>query len=362
MSRLNHSHKTIQRQRSSENLQEKVNVSSQEENEESVVSNVMSTTKRVFDDVTEEVKRAGVKLKYFAYHELPIHLRDNKDILTGYRAYYTFSQCCQSIFTLHNETGNIWTHLIGALFFTGSLYFALSGLPDHAGFMDYMMMSTFLFSAILCLLCSTIFHTFSAHNHPLVYSAMAALDYSGISLLIFGSFAVATNYMLYCFVWWRTFYLACMIICCIVGLIVSWIPSFKAPKYRLLRAVFFVSYGCIAATGIFHSIHLNGWEFTREHINLEYLVLEVFLYLLGACIYAARIPESWFPGRLDHWFHSHQVWHVLVVSAAYCHYRAAVPLIHFCLSNDTCSYIMASHSKAPHSFGLFSLLESIFSF
>ena len=32
-------------------------------------------------------------------------------------------------------------------------------------------------------------------------------------------------------------------------------------------------------------------------------------------IYSTQIPESIFPGRFDVWFHSHQIFHVLAVTA-----------------------------------------------
>ena len=45
------------------------------------------------------------------------------------------------------------------------------------------------------------------------------------------------------------------------------------------------------------------------------------LYLTGAFLYAARIPERWLPGKCDIWFQSHQLFHVLVVAAAFVHYH-----------------------------------------
>lgn len=41
------------------------------------------------------------------------HLRDNPHILNYYRSGYGFRRSLKSLFALHNETGNIWTHLIG---------------------------------------------------------------------------------------------------------------------------------------------------------------------------------------------------------------------------------------------------------
>ena len=39
-------------------------------------------------------------------------------ITRGYRPGLNYKQCLLSIFRLHNETINIWTHLLGFLFFS----------------------------------------------------------------------------------------------------------------------------------------------------------------------------------------------------------------------------------------------------
>ena len=45
------------------------------------------------------------------------------------------------------------------------------------------------------------------------------------------------------------------------------------------------------------------------------------LYITGAVLYAARIPERFMPGKCDIWFQSHQIFHVLVIIAAFVHYH-----------------------------------------
>ena len=49
-------------------------------------------------------------------HETPHHLIDNDHIKKGYRVNFN-SFCCllKSLFQWHNETINVWSHLLGAL-------------------------------------------------------------------------------------------------------------------------------------------------------------------------------------------------------------------------------------------------------
>ena len=48
-----------------------------------------------------------------SWSTLPGYLRDNEYIITGYRANWSVRDTLRSLFLLHNETGNVWTHLLG---------------------------------------------------------------------------------------------------------------------------------------------------------------------------------------------------------------------------------------------------------
>lgn len=50
----------------------------------------------------------GPRLLEFA--KTPAHLQFNKYVLTGYRPVSTAPECLRSLFYMHNELGNIYTH------------------------------------------------------------------------------------------------------------------------------------------------------------------------------------------------------------------------------------------------------------
>lgn len=56
-------------------------------------------------------KRLWKKVKYqlVEYHSLPAYLKDNEYILRHYRAEWPLKQALLSVFTIHNETLNVWT-------------------------------------------------------------------------------------------------------------------------------------------------------------------------------------------------------------------------------------------------------------
>ena len=99
----------------------------------------------------------------------------------------------------------------------------------------------------------------------------------------------------------------------------------------------FVAMGLSAVFPVLHGTELYGIQEMRGRIGLTWLVLQGFLYILGAGLYAvsfeenhmvdketddgvqARWPERSSPGSFDIWGGSHQIFHVLVVMAAASH-------------------------------------------
>jgi adiponectin receptor len=58
---------------------------------------------------------------------------------------------------------------------------------------------------------------------------------------------------------------------------------------------------------------------------------------IGATIFAMRIPERWIPGKVDIIGHSHQLWHLAVVIAAYIHYQAVLVLLEWRDASGGCA-------------------------
>ena len=65
--------------------------------------------------------------------------------------------------------------------------------------------------------------------------------------------------------------------------------------------------GLTSASPIIHLINVHGLDYVIERGALYHALLMGALYITGACLYAARIPERFMPGKCDIWFQSHQV-------------------------------------------------------
>ncbi|XP_050881434.1 heptahelical transmembrane protein 4 isoform X2 [Lathyrus oleraceus] len=57
------------------------------------------------------------KYQLVDYNSLPTYLKDNEFILDYYRSEWPLKQIFLSVFSIHNETLNVWTHLIGFFLF-----------------------------------------------------------------------------------------------------------------------------------------------------------------------------------------------------------------------------------------------------
>lgn len=80
---------------------------------------------------TDRAKRLWKKVKYqlVEYHALPEYLRDNEYILRYYRPEWPIKQVLLSMFTIHNETLNVWTHLVGFFIFLCLTIYTVTKLP-----------------------------------------------------------------------------------------------------------------------------------------------------------------------------------------------------------------------------------------
>ena len=76
---------------------------------------------------------------------------------------------------------------------------------------------------------------------------------------------------------------------------------------NFIHKIFFSSKGVFiffGLSGIAPATHfgiVNGWERSVEEACLGWLILMGILYITGALLYAMRIPERFFPGKLDIW-------------------------------------------------------------
>ncbi|VDN25745.1 unnamed protein product [Gongylonema pulchrum] len=258
------------------------------------------------------------RVQKFEY--LPEWLQDNEYLRHGHRPPLpSFTECFRSILSVHTETGNIWTHLIGCVAFALLAAWFMTRPDTDIRFQEKVVFSFFFAGAIICLGMSFAFHTVSCHSVAVV-RIFCKLDYMGISLLIIGSFVPWIYYGFYCRREPKITYIAMV---CVLGLgavIVSLWDKFSESRYRPLRAGVFLSMGCSGVVPTVHFMITDGVRTLFEEAAFHWLLLMALLYIVGTLFYATRVPERFFPGKCDILFQSHQLFHICVVVAAFVHY------------------------------------------
>ncbi|KAH8704463.1 hemolysin-III related-domain-containing protein [Phaeosphaeriaceae sp. PMI808] len=273
----------------------------------------MDTAKKAATTASQATKELEKKVESkltYLWHEIQPWQQDNHYILSGYRpASNSYLTSWKSLSYLHNESVNIYTHLLGALAFlitSAILYAVLGPRYETASREDVYAFSCFFFGAMACLGMSATYHAISNHSHAVAVWGNQ-LDYVGIVGLIWGDRGLMRRY-------WAmiTTLAACTTV-------VSTHDKFRTPALRPFRALMFVLMGLSAVFPVLHGIQLYGVAHLRNSIGLDWVVLQGVLYITGAAMYAARVPEKWSPGKYDIWGSSHQIFHILVVLAATSH-------------------------------------------
>ncbi|GLI62283.1 hypothetical protein VaNZ11_004845 [Volvox africanus] len=380
------------------------------------------------------------------FEDMPDYLQDNEFIKGYYRAPdMPFKQTLRSLFDIHNETGNVWTHLLGFLVFAGLTFYVIAQppmplafgkrqldqlwlsvkdrvhgtadhlhnlqgrlphLPDlsanlhhlqerlahnvdslvyevkeevqhaaqvlhdrmhsitdnfhyvterlntliHEAVSDLLMwpvprwpVYVFMAGAMICLFLSAVCHLFGCCSRHLA-QIIWRFDYAGIAILIVTSFYPPVYYAFLCQSYWRIFYLITTSVMGAGAVAVSLLDVFQKTEWRAFRASMFAGLGLWGVVPLIHAcIAHSDIAAVRGATALD--VLMGALYLLGAVIYATRVPERWLPGRFDVWLHGHQIFHILIVLAALAHYRAVMLLLHWRDASGGCA---ASQVASPN--------------
>ena len=223
--------------------------------------------------------------------------------------------------SLHNETVNIWSHLIAAFAFpVGQLVLQLLvqySFPEATA-LDRFVFAANLGCAVITMTLSSLYHTLMCHSES-VSKLWLRIDYIGILILILGSFFSGIYVGFYCESELRNNYWSMIILLSLITSILVLDPKLQGLYYRTLRTCAFVLTGLSGFVPITHGLVMYGWDVMWMRSGMPYWFLEGAIYGLGAFIFATRIPESIWPGKFDIWFSSHQIFHVLVVIASLVH-------------------------------------------
>jgi adiponectin receptor len=135
------------------------------------------------------------------WRDLPEWSQDNEYIQSGFRptsnSYWkSFQSCCY----VHNETGNIYSHLLATLWMIALpiwLYpYAKENYPE-ADADDWIVLGLFFLGGASCFALSTIYHILANHSHT-THDFCHQLDFLGIIVVTAGCFPPGIWYSFPC--------------------------------------------------------------------------------------------------------------------------------------------------------------------
>ncbi|RMZ85728.1 hypothetical protein DV737_g531, partial [Chaetothyriales sp. CBS 132003] len=245
----------------------------------STLNSVINQHRRSFSIPRQESTRL------LTWELLPEWYQDAPLIRSGYRSiYHSSSACFKSMLAIHNETVNIWTHLVPAFGFTFGIFllqFAIHLYYPEASMIDRVVFAVNIFCAIVTLTLSSLYHTLMCHSEW-VSNLWLRLDYVGILSLILGSFFSGIYVGFYCESTYRTIYWGMIIIFSATAANFVLNPHFQGLKFRALRTWAFILTGLSGFVPIAHGLILYGWNEMWIREDDGNMVLQHQHALLGA--------------------------------------------------------------------------------
>ncbi|CAJ0928892.1 unnamed protein product, partial [Mesorhabditis belari] len=253
----------------------------------------------------------------------------NEHVLTHYRPCHLPTRLCiRSTLHLTNETINIWSHLLGFLYFTYCQLDAnLRKLPLFgASRIDHYVISSSLLASQMCMLFSALYHTFGCQSTSRRRKFLN-LDVFGISAGLLGMYLSGIYTAFYCFQDCLQSYLYFLLaLLCIA----AYLPSKREKLLKKGSRVgpLHLVYSALVLAGLLPTIHwisMHGGIWGQQVQTWLPNMIVVYALTGGAFFfYVTLIPESLSPGTFDVWGSSHQWWHLLILAAMVIWHRAGM--------------------------------------
>ena len=261
------------------------------------------------DDVREPSEREKLD-RLLHWHEAPPWLQFNRWIKTGYRPSMTPAACFSSVFSMHNEWGNIWTSILPAVYFMYTLFGSVFLWPS------LWITQAIHFSMVLIYVASTCYHSLmpccrshDGYQRLLscdVIGALASITMSGYSFILYGNRCVDVMTTRICAIFFA--FSAIFVLWCITR-----------SKMTVQRRV--ATFGVHCVVRLLLAQFLLYPKLAQGHPDSYwYHTVSFFVLMTGGIINGTRVPERWMHGKNLRWVdfigNSHQWWHLCTIGSA----------------------------------------------
>eukprot|EP00164_Ancoracysta_twista_P001228 GFYU01001611.1.p1 GENE.GFYU01001611.1~~GFYU01001611.1.p1 ORF type:complete len:323 (-),score=43.26 GFYU01001611.1:20-988(-) len=238
----------------------------------------------------------------------------------GYRGEMTYFECVKTLFFIHNETGNIYSHVIAFVLTLTVLtthFFTYVLKNAELTLQDTIFCMVFFFAALYCFAASSMYHTFCCRSVS-SFLTFYTYDLLGICLFILAQFYVGLSFGYRCHPEIGRVYMGIISAIALAGLIA---PHIQALRERpVVTNSIYVGFVVFSVVPICHWIVLAGWG-SDEVKNFAWVLFGVLAcYACGFVFFIFQIPERLAPGKFDIWGQSHTLWHIFVTAGAFMFY------------------------------------------
>ncbi|UKZ79326.1 hypothetical protein TrVFT333_007076 [Trichoderma virens FT-333] len=249
----------------------------------------MSTT----NEPTDQPK--ADKPRTVTWQEISEWQFDNKYILSGYRPENAdYLEIFTSLTFLHNETCNVYTHLIGALLLPlitpAFLWFLAEPRFFNVSSMDYAMFGVYFWCAEICLVLSALYHLIQPHSHR-IELFWHGMDLLGIVIVTVGTFSSGIYYVFFCEASLQKLHWAIILTTgTVTGVLIS-NPLLKTPRWRKVKVGAFVVFGASSFIPLLHGVQRYGLEYMLQYSGMKWYLLELTFYGTGVGLYAVCLTR-----------------------------------------------------------------------
>lgn len=263
-----------------------------------------SCTNKKNDDTIDSSKASpsADRRRLVSWEQVPAWLQFNRYIRTGYRQQLDALPAFWTLFSVHNESINVWSHLLPVF---GFLYLLFHPMSDALMFRVCILSFLAIFSA------STTYHLFmpccrSTGGYTRLIScdvvgALVSITTSGYSFILYGDKCASD--------------LKVAAIAGLFGLSAAVLLfAILASKLSVAGRVRLFGVHCLLRLALCQILLLPKYQRNGMSNALMYHSVSFFVLFAGGVVNATRVPERWIRARwLDFIGNSHNIWHAACI-------------------------------------------------
>ncbi|XP_013378699.1 membrane progestin receptor beta [Lingula anatina] len=287
------------------------------------------------DSIEEADKRSSCLTPTTTFEDVPKVFRE-PNINTGFRQpYQPWYYYPASIFQVHNECMNVWTHIFAVILMTHKLV-SFSKQLDFINDPYTWPMLAGILSSIILYLASSFAHCFQSKSEMFHYTCFM-IDYAGIGLYGFGSvtvhFAYCMEEHLYQISWLKDMFVpvggflaVATCGCCTYAKYRYQRPYPRARKvWQVTGVCFLYIWLIIPVVDQVFNCFINGF---RCDDTISPHTKQLAWFLASGFFYTSDIPQRFWPGKCDFIGHSHQFFHVCIMMTTFFQFDGVIRDLH----------------------------------